>query len=83
MVMWLCFCGGGGGGVNIQPENSHLSVFCHLCGGVVVWCCLRCVYVEQRCSAESVVSRPFRKHPAQELMSSFRANLSTFRRSAI
>ena len=35
------------------------------------------------CSAESVVSRPFRKHPAQELMSSFRANLSTFRRSAI
>ena len=74
VVVWWC--------QHPTRELAFVGVL-HLCGGVVVWCCLRCVYVEQRCSAESVVSRPFRKHPAQELMSSFRANLSTFRRSAI
>ena len=46
VVVWCC-----------QHPARELAFFrvLHLCGGVVVWWCLRCVYVEQRCSGRCVM----------------------------
>ena len=56
-MVWRCFCGGGVVVSTSGPRTRMFRCFAPLwwCGGVVVWWCLRCVYVEQRCSGRCVM----------------------------